>query len=600
MIEIVSGLRELPDGTARGCLRPLAEAQAQLATVRSEHIIHESPIDPESNVPPLFRGELIDQRLRHLMSSVSTALQTAHRLSMEEPKPDAPEERIASPRDATTIRLIESSEALEKDASQSRNEFDIIRNPNSEHADTLRRRLTDVIVLNSVGRAEIRMAQITTARLKRIAAAMREYPAAIKQAAHLIKVGADFADYAQQKWSSFEERLFRIGTNTIREVAEDIRRFAERLEPSVSTAGETAKGKGREPLDPTVDFLSAEHMIARGEVPPSEIIPYLTSFNQSHLEQRAISALGQMTELRILRLNGSSGITDVAPLAKLSALQLLDLENTQIAEIEPLAKLSALQTINLSGTKVRDLNPLEKLFALQSIDLSRTQISDLEPLVNLTTLKALYLNNTRVSDLKPLAKLSTLKTLYLNNTQISDLKPLANLSSLQTIDLIGTKVSDLKPLTSLSALRELYLSDTMVSDLRPLVKLSALQSLYLANTDVNDLRPLANLPALKTIILSRTKVWDLGPLKKLFALQSIVLSETKVRDLKPLASLSSLETINLHNTQVIDLSPLRNLPQLRTINIPENNSLIATLGLPVKRGYDSYEIKRNTQMKIEL
>jgi len=31
--DIANGLRHLPDGTARGCLRPLNEAQAQLAAI---------------------------------------------------------------------------------------------------------------------------------------------------------------------------------------------------------------------------------------------------------------------------------------------------------------------------------------------------------------------------------------------------------------------------------------------------------------------------------------------------------------------------------------------------------------------------------------
>src|ERR1700683_1726228 len=115
VLDIAKGLRALPNGTARGCLRPLTEAQSQLAAVRSEHIIREAPIDPKSNAPPLFPGEQSDQRLRHLMSSVSTALQTAHRLAAEEPEPEASDEPIKAPRDATRAGLIKASETLEGD-----------------------------------------------------------------------------------------------------------------------------------------------------------------------------------------------------------------------------------------------------------------------------------------------------------------------------------------------------------------------------------------------------------------------------------------------------------------------------------------------------
>src|SRR6202021_1409966 len=70
VLEIASALRELPDGTARGCLRPLSEAQSQLGAIRSQHILHEDQAGPQSveGAPPPLRGEPIDQRLRNLMS----------------------------------------------------------------------------------------------------------------------------------------------------------------------------------------------------------------------------------------------------------------------------------------------------------------------------------------------------------------------------------------------------------------------------------------------------------------------------------------------------------------------------------------------------
>jgi len=41
VIELATALHDLPDGTARGCLRPLNEAQSQLAAIRSQHIRHD-------------------------------------------------------------------------------------------------------------------------------------------------------------------------------------------------------------------------------------------------------------------------------------------------------------------------------------------------------------------------------------------------------------------------------------------------------------------------------------------------------------------------------------------------------------------------------
>jgi hypothetical protein len=62
VIEIANALRELPDGTARGCVRPLSESQAQLASVRSQYISHDDQtLESHAETPPLFRGEPLDQ-----------------------------------------------------------------------------------------------------------------------------------------------------------------------------------------------------------------------------------------------------------------------------------------------------------------------------------------------------------------------------------------------------------------------------------------------------------------------------------------------------------------------------------------------------------
>jgi hypothetical protein len=45
VIELATALHDLPNGTAKGCLRPLNEAQAQLATIRSQHIHHDHPVE---------------------------------------------------------------------------------------------------------------------------------------------------------------------------------------------------------------------------------------------------------------------------------------------------------------------------------------------------------------------------------------------------------------------------------------------------------------------------------------------------------------------------------------------------------------------------
>ncbi len=196
-----------------------------------------------------------------------------------------------------------------------------------------------------------------------------------------------------------------------------------------------------------------------------------------------VGALAGMT-LLILDLDGT-GVTDLRPLAKLTALESLYLDRTGVTDLRPLAKLTALEGLYLLGTGVTDLRPLAKLTALEGLLLAGTGVTDLRPLAKLTALGLLYLNRTGVTDLRPLAKLTTLEYLYLDWTGVTDLRPLAKLTALEHLDLGGTGVTDLRPLAKLTALKHLFLHGTGVTDLRPLAKLTALEHLDLNGTDMS-------------------------------------------------------------------------------------------------------------------
>ena len=105
-------------------------------------------------------------------------------------------------------------------------------------------------------------------------------------------------------------------------------------------------------------------------------------------------------------------------LQRFPGLRLLSVSQTDISDLSPLAGLSALQSLDCSYTRVSDLGPLAGLSALQSLDCSYTQVSDLGPLAGLSALQWLNCSYTRVSDLGPLAGLSALQSLDCNGTQV--------------------------------------------------------------------------------------------------------------------------------------------------------------------------------------
>jgi Leucine-rich repeat (LRR) protein len=308
-----------------------------------------------------------------------------------------------------------------------------------------------------------------------------------------------------------------------------------------------ARQNRTQPVEPPPDFNlgSAHEMILEGRAPPVSWSPWIDQ----------------------LEFDGEKGLSDLAPLAGLSALQTLVLDRTQVSDLTPLAELRALRRLSLDRTQVGDLTPLAGLRALQALVLDNSRVNDLTPLVELIALQRLSLGNTLVSDLASLARLSALQTLDLRSTSAGNLAPLAGLSRLQTLSLSHTQVTDLAPLAGLSALQALDLDFTEVTDLGPLAGLGTLQTLSLGNTQVTDLSPLAELSALQTLNLNRTAVNDFAPLLRLSALESLSLSYTQVTDLAPLARLSALRSLQLDSTEVSDYSPLSSFSGLQSLSL---------------------------------
>ncbi|MFZ1642251.1 MAG: NACHT domain-containing protein, partial [Candidatus Contendobacter sp.] len=157
------------------------------------------------------------------------------------------------------------------------------------------------------------------------------------------------------------------------------------------------------------------------------VLPLLVEAGYAAIVEGPLKAIQHKARLRVLIANDST-ITDVSPLAELSALRSLDLTGTRVSDLSRLAELSALRSLDLTDTRVSDLSRLAELSALRSLNLNGTGVADVKPLAGLTALRWLDLNGTRVADVSPLAGLSALRWLDLNGTRVADLSPLAGLS----------------------------------------------------------------------------------------------------------------------------------------------------------------------------
>ena len=213
----------------------------------------------------------------------------------------------------------------------------------------------------------------------------------------------------------------------------------------------------------------------------------------------------------VTEVNGlQTDLSDIAPLAALTKLEILNLDDTQVTDLTPLANLTELVSLSLSNTPVQNVKPLAGLTKLEGLYLDGTHVSDLSPLEELTNLEELFLFSTQVSDAKPLAGMTELLSLSLANTKVSDIRPLTRLTKLECLRLDPSEVHDVRPLAGLTQLRILSLAFTQVSDVSPLAKLSNLRELHLNNAQVGEeqMKELQN--ALPKCVINKRDLWVNG------------------------------------------------------------------------------------------
>lgn len=313
------------------------------------------------------------------------------------------------------------------------------------------------------------------------------------------------------------------------------------------------------------------------------------------LEFDSISGLTGLTMLAVGRM---TQFTDATGLSNVRQLRELVLVSTgTLEDLSPLAKLSKLEKLRLEDTHIRGLGKVGKLKTLKSLVLRNVSgVGDLEALANLGGLAELELDTVRLDpykyeevrtfDLGPLSRLDSLRkaTLKHGNTHtgftnwaaISSLTSLVELEVAVDLDRDGL----LDAISNLAGLEILRISTAVMPSLEPLAALGGLRRLEFEGewldgpTNLYDLRDLSVLPRLQTLVLDTCGGWgllhDIGRFEALSHLEvkNCTFSDDYA-DLSPLANLTSLETLVLskNSNLVRDLSPIEQLPRLKSLTV---------------------------------
>ena len=346
--ELLVGLQSLPAGTAEGCRQPLEYARARLPAIRRQFIKTEeesrqSPADQDAP-PPLTRGMTIDVRIGALVNSVTTALDEYRALAslQEDDATDTAPSLEIDPTSPDVVEAMAVSQSAERALGDHVNELERIARPDSVTADSLKRQMRDARALLSLARIELRMPAFVPRWYRKTIDAVLDYPGILRATATAIQMGVDVARPMFDAWHHFKGGFSRLVLDSIEHAATGLSTVARKWE--VERAGRRDQAVADDTAAPPANFdLAAAHsIILRGETPPPSWQPWIKELNFS-----------------------GANLNDLSPLARLTALQSLDLNATPVSDLSPLARLTALQSIDIGGSRVRDVSPLDHIPGLK-------------------------------------------------------------------------------------------------------------------------------------------------------------------------------------------------------------------------------------------
>ena len=170
-----------------------------------------------------------------------------------------------------------------------------------------------------------------------------------------------------------------------------------------------------------------------------DVSPIATLAQIEQLELRGnqvedIRPLGALRELRSLGLANNWilstwGLTSQLPFSQWSKLEVLNLENDgTISNLMPLAALTSLQELHLENFGLKSIRPLAALRSLRKLHVDHNMFEDLSPLAEFTQLEELTASDNLISSIEPLRQLvqaGSLRSVSLDETCVASCNELA-------------------------------------------------------------------------------------------------------------------------------------------------------------------------------
>lgn len=197
----------------------------------------------------------------------------------------------------------------------------------------------------------------------------------------------------------------------------------------------------------------------------------------------------------------NNDISDVGPLANLTALGHVNLNLNQVSDVEPFRNLTSLTSLHLccSDVHISDVTALEGLVGMQFLNITGHHLGDavLWPLLeNYSDLQGLWVGENDLTNIDELANYPNLRHLQLSGNTLPDLAVVAALPNLIELQLHWAQIDDITALHGMTQLESLDARGLLLTDIGFLEEFEQLHTLHIAFNEITSLAPLVANPGI--------------------------------------------------------------------------------------------------------
>lgn len=225
------------------------------------------------------------------------------------------------------------------------------------------------------------------------------------------------------------------------------------------------------------------------------LIPISEHIKELYIDNNPVSDISALENLNlnVLSLN-STGLSDVSPLAKITNLRELYINDNNIETLTPLNNCEGIQIISVNNNKLSNLSGLEHSLKLAEVYAQSNNINSLEGLENATILSTVNLNDNILIDVSVLSKSKeTLTNLYVDNNKISDISCLSECANIKLLHINNNYISSLEALSEYAVLENISAKNNSLISAKGLEKATNIIYADLSNNAISDTSALTNI-----------------------------------------------------------------------------------------------------------